>query len=172
MKPIEFDDAYEKHLGAGDNPNTGDLPFCRAADPRSPNCAIIVSCWEPSEEELAEIIRTKRVFIGVVASAAYPTQPPFFCTGVDPLDPQKIGSPLVRIDEGKSTPVTQAYFDMLKAKGYAAHVLKRVHVDEAFFAGARAEEIIDEVNEILRVNKDAPSDDEKTGGIGNDGKAI
>lgn len=98
MIPVIFPQAYSKPLGAGDNPNTGDLPraiglatgelpVCVGLDPKIAHriCAV-VSCWEPSEEELAEMMRTKKIYIGVMASQAWPTQPPIWVLGYNPFE--------------------------------------------------------------------------------------
>lgn len=40
-----------------------------------------ISCWEPSEEELQEIIRTRRVWISVISNG----QPPISVMGITPF---------------------------------------------------------------------------------------
>jgi hypothetical protein len=50
---------------AGESEDVGDLRVFR-------NGICCVSCWELSDEELAEIVRTKRVFISVFSGASQP----------------------------------------------------------------------------------------------------
>lgn len=86
MKGVPFAQAYLRELGAGDNPNTYDLPRCVALDADTPTVCYSVSCWEPSEEELAAIIRDKRVYLSVMSSKLRPTQPPVCVLGINPFD--------------------------------------------------------------------------------------
>lgn len=86
MHPIPFPQAYQKPLGAGDNPNTGELPRVVCLDPQTPGVCMSVSCWEPSEEELTAIIRDKRVYISIMASLKHPTQPPCCAIGINPIE--------------------------------------------------------------------------------------
>jgi hypothetical protein len=97
MYPVRFKEAYEQTLGAGENPNCGDLPYVVAKDPATPGPVVLVSCWEPSEEELAEIIRTKKVFIGVMANPTYRTQPPVYVMGVDPFTGLRDGANFIPV---------------------------------------------------------------------------
>jgi hypothetical protein len=88
MKPIKFEEAYARKLGAGDNPNTGDLPYVVATQgaiygPDGP--VFLVSCWEPSADELAAINATGKVWLAVMANRYYPTQPPVLATGFNPF---------------------------------------------------------------------------------------
>jgi hypothetical protein len=88
MIPVSFPEAYTKPLGAGDNPNTGDLPRCVAIDPSIENSArvcAIVSCWKLSEVELAEVNKNGVIYIGVMAVVERPTQPPIWVLGQDPF---------------------------------------------------------------------------------------
>jgi hypothetical protein len=85
MKPDKFEQAYEKALGAGDNPNTGDLPYRIGADPQTPGPVFCVSCWELSDEELANVMKTKRVFVAVMASPEHRSQPPIVVHGFNPF---------------------------------------------------------------------------------------
>lgn len=86
MKAIPFPQSYVRNLGAGDNPNTGDLPRCVAVDATTPTVCYSVSCWEPSEKELAAIVRDKKVYLSVMASKSAPTQPPVCVMGLNPFD--------------------------------------------------------------------------------------
>jgi len=86
MYPINFKQAYEVPLGAGDNPNTGDLPFVVARDPRTPGPVMLVSCWKLTEEELAEVKATGCIYVAVMANPEYRTQPPIAVHGKSPFD--------------------------------------------------------------------------------------
>ena len=54
----------------------GDLPICRVQDGR------IISCWELTDDELMEILQTKRVWLSVWSGA---TQPPVCVQGETPF---------------------------------------------------------------------------------------
>jgi hypothetical protein len=84
MKAIRFEQ-MQFDLGAGNNPNTIDLPVAVTTEPgtREDGAGMLVSCWEPSPEELAEINRTGRVWLGVMCSPHSPTQPPVYLSGHD-----------------------------------------------------------------------------------------
>jgi hypothetical protein len=97
MIPINFEEAYSKPLGAGNNPNTGDLPRCVAVDPNTPGVVMIVSCWEPSPAEWEIMKRDKKIYIGVMASPQAQTQPPICVIGANPFT--ALGDPWIRVDE-------------------------------------------------------------------------
>lgn len=85
MIPVKFEES-DRTLAAGDNPNTGDLHTATAIDPNLPEgYGVIVSCWEPSAEELAEFLKTKKIYIGVMCALNNPTQPPIYALGVNPF---------------------------------------------------------------------------------------
>lgn len=86
MIPTNFKGAYLKELGAGDNPNTGSLPWVVCRDKNTPGVVAVMSCWKPSEEELARINKTGEVYIAVMASEKRPTQPPVWVMGVNPIE--------------------------------------------------------------------------------------
>lgn len=86
MIPTRFLQAYIRELGAGDFENTGDLPRAVCLDKRMPGHCVSLSCWEPSDEEIAAIVRDRKVYIGVIAPLDRPTQPPIYCIGVNPID--------------------------------------------------------------------------------------
>ena len=86
MHPTKFKQAYEKPLGAGDNPNTGDLPYVVARDPNTPGPVMLVSCWKLSPEELARVIETGEVYVAVMAHPEYRTQPPISLHGFNPFE--------------------------------------------------------------------------------------
>lgn len=85
MYPVKFPEAYEQPLGAGDNPNTIDLPYRVARDPQTPGLVMLVSCWELSPEERAEVAKTGRVYVAVMAHPEYRTQPPVSLHGFNPF---------------------------------------------------------------------------------------
>jgi hypothetical protein len=103
MKAVEFEEAYDKKLGAGDNPNTNDLPYCRAVSKDAPGVVFLMSAWEPSPVELERIIAGGKVYIGVMASATLPTQPPICVMGANPFT--EFANPFIKISEGDLIPV-------------------------------------------------------------------
>jgi hypothetical protein len=171
MKAIEFKESYTKKLGAGDNPNTNDLAICRAVGSHIPNRAFVVSCWEPSEEELAAIIRDKKIYLAVMANPQYPSQPPVSIAGVNPMDPDS-GYNLVAVPEGELIPVTSEYLAQLKEAGNSP---VGVVADDKFFETGvlttAADRVIDGTNMKLSKDDQEPLE-ERTGGMGTDGKAI
>ena len=63
MKPVEFpeqNDVLKPHPGTEEW--VSPLPIHRQR-PDGVNDALVLSCWEPTEEELAEIIQTRKVYI-------------------------------------------------------------------------------------------------------------
>lgn len=86
MTPTNFPQSYLKELEAGDNPNTGSLPFVVCTDKDTPGVVAIMSCWKPSPEELEQINKTGEIFIAVMASPARPTQPPVWVMGTNPIE--------------------------------------------------------------------------------------
>lgn len=86
MYPINFKEAYDKKLGAGDNPNTGDLAYVIARDPNTPGPVFVVSCWRLTEEELAEVNATGQVYVAVMAHEEFRTQPPISLHGKSPFE--------------------------------------------------------------------------------------
>jgi hypothetical protein len=78
MKPIKFKESNLKLLPP---PGVSDEE-CGTLDCWT-NGEIVISCWEPSEEELKEIIKTKRVWLGVQGATA----PPVWLAGENPLQP-------------------------------------------------------------------------------------
>lgn len=87
MTPFKFEEA-DRVLGAGENPNTRDMHVVTAMDPELDGTGrgIIVSCWEPNAEELAEFLKTKRVYIGVMCHLSHPTQPPVCVMAFNPFE--------------------------------------------------------------------------------------
>lgn len=82
-------------FGAGGNPNTGDLEVTMAFDHHTPGRPFSVSVWEPSEEELAEIIQTKRIYLGVMGTGMMPV----WMTGHDPFRPENGCYPAIVTDD-------------------------------------------------------------------------
>jgi len=71
-KPVEFDESTNTHGGEGYN----DLPT--HVDTENDQ---IVSCWELSGDELAEVLQTKRIWLVVQGQ----TQPPVNIEGLTPF---------------------------------------------------------------------------------------
>ncbi len=87
MKPTTFSGAYDKPLGAGDNPNTVPLPYTLAVNDEvytQDGPCFMVSCWELSGEDLAEIIKTGKIYLSVMSGTQRPTQPPVIITAENP----------------------------------------------------------------------------------------
>jgi hypothetical protein len=59
-------------FGAGHNPNTGDLDVTMSYREDIPGRVFGVSVWEVSDEELAEIIRTRRVYLSTMGAGMLP----------------------------------------------------------------------------------------------------
>lgn len=85
MRPVKFLEAFGQELGAGENPNTGDLPYCIADDPNTPGVCFLVSCWKLSPEEITEIMLTGKIYLAVMANPSAPTQPPVSLHGLNPM---------------------------------------------------------------------------------------
>lgn len=143
MEPIKFKEAYDKQLGAGDNPNTGDLHFVRAIDTNAPDRVFLISCWKPNAEELARIIATGEVYIGLMANPTYPTQPPVSVMGLNPFAKEgdelhgQYANPFIVIAEGAPIPVTPEFFKYVEAGGSVAGLV----ADDKIFAEAIAERV-------------------------------
>ena len=86
MIPTKFKGAYSRDLQPGNNPNTGELPRVICLDKNTPGVAVVLSAWEPSDEEIEAIVRDRKVYVGVMAPLTRPTQPPIYCIGVNPID--------------------------------------------------------------------------------------
>lgn len=84
MQPIEFKEGTHV-LGAGDNPNTGAMHVVTALDPETLGVGFVVSCWEPSEDELAELITNKKIYLTVMCNIQAPTQPPICAMSFNPF---------------------------------------------------------------------------------------
>lgn len=85
MTPFKFEES-DRVLKAGDNPSTGDLHIVTAIDPELPEgFGVIVSCWQPSTEEVTEFLKTGRIYIGVMCDLLKPTQPPIYAMGLNPF---------------------------------------------------------------------------------------
>ncbi len=69
MRPIPFKES-NLNLGAGDNPNTDDMPVAISVD--SEAIPMVVSCWKLSPEELAEINRTGEIWPAVMGHRTPP----------------------------------------------------------------------------------------------------
>lgn len=68
MRPVPFKES-NLNMGAGDNPNTEDLPVAISLNSEMSEgrqIPFVVSCWKPTPEELAEINRTGEVWISTM----------------------------------------------------------------------------------------------------------
>lgn len=84
MKYIVFDE-HTRILGAGNNPNTGDLAIAVAESPDTPGVVFVVSCWEPSDQELEQIIKNRKIYLAVMADPRAPTHAPVSIHGHNPF---------------------------------------------------------------------------------------
>ncbi|PSR54168.1 hypothetical protein AHMF7605_11865 [Adhaeribacter arboris] len=78
MKPVPFKES-NLNLGAGDNPNTDDMPVAISKD--GEEIPFIVSCWKPTPEELAEINRTGEIWLATMGHRP----PPIMAVGHNPF---------------------------------------------------------------------------------------
>jgi len=93
MKAITFPQ-FNRDLGAGDNPNTVNLPIAislhpdpiyRPSEQAPKGVAFCISRWKLSPEELARIAERGEVWLGVMCPPDRPTQPPVFLTVNNPF---------------------------------------------------------------------------------------
>jgi hypothetical protein len=84
MNPINFKEA-QRTIGAGNNPNTVDLRIALATDPDTVGPVVVMSCWEPTEAEIAAIVRDKKIYVGVMSHPERATQPPIYVMGLNPF---------------------------------------------------------------------------------------
>lgn len=57
-----------------------------ARDPNTPGPVMIVSCWHPTDAELAAIIETGEIYVAVMAHPEHRTQPPISLHGCNPFE--------------------------------------------------------------------------------------
>lgn len=75
MKPIKFSEANMKFTAPpGREQEVDDLPVFSDGNQ-------IISCWELTDEELIEVIKTKKVYLGVMGN----TTPPIMLMGKSPF---------------------------------------------------------------------------------------
>lgn len=141
MQPTTFPQAYIKPLGAGDNPNTGDLPFVRAIDRNTPGRVFLISAWQPTEEERARIAAGGPVYVGVMASPLHPTQPPICVMGADPFS--DYSNPFVAIEYGAPIPVPSGFRAALEDPD---KVPAGIYFNDEIFREAQVEQIIQDAN--------------------------
>lgn len=75
MKPVEFEgqnNVYHKPESMSEE-ECGSLPVNQTKD-------IIVCCWELDENDIKDILKTKRIWLGIITSV----QPPVFLTTGEP----------------------------------------------------------------------------------------
>ncbi len=87
MSPIKFEEAT-RVLGAGDNPNTNDMWVATVKRDIEPGVGGVMSCWELSDDEIAEIVKNRRVYLNVMCRLDYPTQPPVLLMVHNPFQNQ------------------------------------------------------------------------------------
>ncbi len=76
--PTSFDESNNV-LGNPPGLDCEPLSVCNTMQGELP---VVVSCWKLTEQELEEIIRTKRVWLGVIGH----TMPPAWITGNKPFE--------------------------------------------------------------------------------------
>lgn len=84
MFPTSFDEA-ETVLGRPHNTDADDvepLSVCRTYQEDDKKTPVVISCWKVTADELAEINRTGRVWLGVMGS----TMPPVWVRGQNPFE--------------------------------------------------------------------------------------
>lgn len=89
---IPFEQA-DRIIGAGNNPNTGDLQYALGSDPitnqhvkegeRAPG--FMVSCWQLSDRELKRVIESGKVYLAIMCHPDHPIQPPVCIIGQNPF---------------------------------------------------------------------------------------
>ena len=86
MKATGFKES-NRVLGAGNNPNTDQLPIAISVhpDPVYNGTVTIFSKFKLSSEELQRIAETGELWVGVMANPGQPTQPPILPTVWDPF---------------------------------------------------------------------------------------
>lgn len=109
-------------FGAGPNPNTGDLDVTMSYREDIPGRVFGVSVWEVSDEELAEIIRTRRVYLSTMGAGMIPVSvlafDPFQSYGYYPaivtehVDEQS-GRVMRRIDDPREGDQFVKWLDMI-----------------------------------------------------------
>lgn len=86
-KPVDFAESNFNLLPAqGDEGRVGELRAYRDLRPEQPQ---LVSCWELSDEEIIQIINTKRVWVYVLGMR----HPPIYVGGTQPHFPEKPADP-------------------------------------------------------------------------------
>lgn len=80
-------------FGAGENPNTTDLPVCISLAPQyseGHNVPFIVSRWKVSQEEIEKINETGEIWISIMGASMSPIMPlafhPFKELGFKPIE--------------------------------------------------------------------------------------
>lgn len=80
-------------MGAGNNPNTGDLPICFATAPHYSEgkmVPFIISRWKLSPEELKTVQETGEIWISIMGAG----MPPIMPLAEDPFGPVHNFKPL------------------------------------------------------------------------------
>lgn len=90
MKATSFKETNQV-LGAGNNPNTvdlpvADLPVAFSTTPDIPNAVFVVSKWKMTPEEHLHFLKTGEIWLSVMTSPRSPTQPPVSLMVFNPFD--------------------------------------------------------------------------------------
>lgn len=76
--------------GAGNNPNTDQLPVAICTNEHMPNLHFIISKWVPTDEEIQMIVERKEIWLSVMGPSIAPmsimTQHPFKEGGFTPIE--------------------------------------------------------------------------------------
>jgi len=87
MEPANFD-GTNSIFGPPKGMTEGEVQsiFARIIVEPESNVPVIVTCWKPTKEELTEILRTGRVWLGVFSASL----PPVYVSGFEPkyLEPE------------------------------------------------------------------------------------
>lgn len=90
MYPDTFKEA-NRLLGAGGNPNTGELPICVCENEIiAPGRVFLVSRWKLTPDELDKVKETGEIWVGIMSHSMAPIMPmafdPFKLHGYKPID--------------------------------------------------------------------------------------
>jgi len=88
MNPTSFKETNQV-LGAGDNPNTEQLPIAYCLNDQIPGRVFVVSKWKLSPEEIQRINETGELWISIMSTTIAPILPmvhnPFTEAGYEPI---------------------------------------------------------------------------------------
>lgn len=78
--PVDFPESNFSFTPPPDLENCQTLKVWRGKDDK--DIPTVISVWELTEEELAEIAKTKKVFLGIISPGSIP---PVYITGISPF---------------------------------------------------------------------------------------